>query len=139
MLYHEEGASLILPFGVDEIKEAVWDCDSFKSPGPDGIYMGFIKDFWPELKDDILRFLKKFHRNGHLSKATEANLFTGYHVGSTNSTVIFHLQFVDDTLLMGGMSWANVRTLRAVLFLFEAMSGLKVNFHINLYNNNNKE
>lgn len=74
-----------------------------------------------------------------MTAATEANLFTGYHVGSTNSTVIFHLQFVDDTLLMGGMSWANVRTLRAVLFLFEAMSGLKVNFHINLYNNNNKE
>lgn len=33
MLSHEEGVSLILPFGVDEIKEAVWDCDSFKSPG----------------------------------------------------------------------------------------------------------
>ena len=301
MLYYEEGVSLTMPFGVDEIKEVVWDCESFKSPGPDGIHTGFIKDFWPELKDDILRFMTQFHRNGRLSKginstfialipkvdslqslnefrpialvgilykilakilanclrkvmisviaetqttfvkdrqimdgilianevvdesrklkkdlllfkvdfekaydsidwgylddvlrrmafptlwrkwmkecvgsaiasilvngsptnefplkrglrqgdplspfhflnvaeglnvlmtaAMEANLFTGYSVGSTNPIVISHLQFADDTLLMGVKSWANGRTLRAVLFLFEAMSGLKVNFH----------
>ncbi|MCI05806.1 cysteine-rich receptor-like protein kinase, partial [Trifolium medium] len=35
----------------------------------------------------------------------------------------------DDTLLMGTKSWANVRALRAVLVLFETMSGLKVNFN----------
>ncbi|XP_024636355.1 uncharacterized protein [Medicago truncatula] len=40
-----EGVSLIKPFSVDEVKAAVWDCDSFKSPGPDGINFGFIKDF----------------------------------------------------------------------------------------------
>ena len=40
-----------------------------------------------------------------------------------------HLQFADDTLLIGKKSWANVRALRAGLVLFEAMSGLKVNFH----------
>jgi len=45
-----------------------------------------------------------------MTAATEANLFTGYSVGSTNPTVISHLQFADDTLLMGVKSWANVRT-----------------------------
>ncbi|GAU38426.1 hypothetical protein TSUD_396060 [Trifolium subterraneum] len=39
------------------------------------------------------------------------------------------LQFADGTLLMGTKSWANVRALRAVLVLFETMSGLKVNFN----------
>jgi hypothetical protein len=30
-----EGSSLTKPFSELEVKEAVWDCDSFKSPGPD--------------------------------------------------------------------------------------------------------
>ncbi|XP_039682999.1 uncharacterized protein [Medicago truncatula] len=59
----------------------------------------------------------------------EANVFTGYSVGGANSVVVSHLQFADDTLLIGNKSWANVRALRAGLVLFEAMSGLKVNFH----------
>jgi hypothetical protein len=42
---------------------------------------------------------------------------------------VSHLQFANDMLLMGVKSWENVRALRAVLLLFEAMSGLKVNFH----------
>ena len=39
-----------------------------------------------------------------------------------------HLQFADDTLILGEKSWANIRAMRAVLLLFEALSGLKVNF-----------
>jgi hypothetical protein len=42
---------------------------------------------------------------------------------------VSHLQFADDTLLLGAKSWGNVRVLRAVLVLFETMSDLKVNFH----------
>ncbi|GAU37198.1 hypothetical protein TSUD_30630 [Trifolium subterraneum] len=49
-----------------------------------------------------------------------------------NSVAISHLQFADDTLLVGVKSWANVRALRAVLILFERISGLKVNFHKSL-------
>jgi len=41
-------------------------------------------------------------------------------------TVVSNLQFVDDILLLGVKSWANVHALRAVLV---AMLGLKVNFH----------
>ncbi|MCI21798.1 cysteine-rich receptor-like protein kinase, partial [Trifolium medium] len=57
------------------------------------------------------------------------NLFTGYKVGEQDSVSVSHLQFADDTLLLGAKNWANIRALRAVLVLFESMSGLKVNFN----------
>jgi len=59
---------LIKPFCVKEVKQAVWDCDSYKSLGPDDINLGFIKDFQSGLKDYFMRFMTKFHRNGNLSK-----------------------------------------------------------------------
>jgi hypothetical protein len=68
-----------------------------------------------------------------LMKAMVDNhLFTGYLVGVANSMVVSQLQFADDTLLLGHKSWANVQALRATLFLFESMSGLKVNFNKSL-------
>ncbi|GAU17467.1 hypothetical protein TSUD_340100 [Trifolium subterraneum] len=299
-----EVSSLIKPFSLEEVKTAVWDCDSFKSSGPDGINFGFNKDFWNELKGDLLRFIVEFHRNGKLTKGlnatfialipkvdspqrlndfraislvgslykilakvlanrlrqvvgsvisesqsafvkgrqildgilianevvdearrfkkdqmlfkvdfekvydsvdwgyldsvmgrmgfptlwrkwikecvctatasvlvngsptdefplerglrhgdplspflyllaveglhvlmdamVERNLFTGFSVGADDPVSVSHLQFADDTLLMGTKSWANVCALRAVLVLFEAMSGLKVNFNKSL-------
>ncbi|GAU36154.1 hypothetical protein TSUD_275130 [Trifolium subterraneum] len=296
-----EGGSLTKPFSVAEVKAAVWDCDSYKSPGPDGVNFGFIKYFWPELQTDIWRFISEFHRNCKLTKGLNAtfialipkvdspqrlndfrpislvgclykilakvlanrlrlvigsvisesqtafvkdrkildgilianeavdetrkankelmlfkvdfekaydlvdwgyldavmgrmsfpvlwrkwikecvstatasvlvigsptdefslerglrqgdplspflfvlaaegvhvlmeakvenHFFTGYNIGTQNPIVVSHLQFADDTLLIGTKSWANVSALRAVLVLFEAMSGLKVNFN----------
>jgi hypothetical protein len=35
-----EGSGLTRPFSESEVKDAVWDCDSFKSPGPDGVNFG---------------------------------------------------------------------------------------------------
>ncbi|CAJ2642053.1 unnamed protein product [Trifolium pratense] len=57
------------------------------------------------------------------------NLFEGYSLGEFDPISVTHLQFADDTLLMGAKSWANVWALRALLVLFETMSGLKVNFN----------
>jgi len=59
----------------------------------------------------------------------EAELFRGYKVGGGDSMISSHLKFVDDTLLLGEKSWANVRALRVVLVLFEAVPSLRVNFH----------
>jgi len=64
-----------------------------------------------------------------MKSLVEAGLFSGYKVGANNLLSITHLQFVDDTLLIGDRSWANIRALKALLLLFEASSGLKVNFH----------
>lgn len=49
-------------------KSAVWDCDNFKSIGLDGINFGFVKEYWREIKNDVMRFISEFHRNGKLTK-----------------------------------------------------------------------
>ena len=67
--------------------------------------------------------------NVMMTEAVNLNLFTGYTVGAHSATVISHLQFADDTLLLGTKSWANVRAMKVILTLFEVMSGLKVNYH----------
>jgi len=302
-LLNREGAALVRPFTIEELKTAVWDCDSFKCPGLDGVNLGFIKDFWEDLKADLLRFVTDFHRNGKLLKGINntfttlipkkdspqslndyrpislvgsvykvlakllanrlknvigsvisdtqstfihgrqildgllvvnevvhetkklnrnllllkvdfekaydsvdwnylddvmcqmsfprlwkkwmkecvssatavlvngspndefalgrglrqgdplspflfllavegfhvlmetmvtSNFFTGYKVGRERNLSVSHLQFADDTLILGGKSWANVRAMRDVLHLFAALSGLNVNFHKNV-------
>jgi len=71
--------------------------------------------------------------NVMMNALVEAGHFSGYKVGANNNLVsITHLQFADDTLLIGDRSWANIRALKALLILFEATSGLKVNFHKNM-------
>jgi len=46
-LSHREGAGLVKPFGLEEIKVAVWDCDSYKCPRPDNINFGTKHPFNP--------------------------------------------------------------------------------------------
>lgn len=59
---------MIKPFSKEEVKSAVWDCDSFKILRPDGVNFGFIKKFWNDIKNDILRFISEFCRNDKLTK-----------------------------------------------------------------------
>lgn len=66
---------LVKSFSLDqEAKTTVWDCDIFKNSGPDGINFGFIKEFWPKIKDDIMRFITKFHYNGRLPKGINCTI-----------------------------------------------------------------
>jgi len=64
-----------------------------------------------------------------MSALVANGLFTPYAVGAQVMMEVSHLQFTNDTLLIGVKSWANVRALKAVLLLFKSISGLKVNFH----------
>jgi len=63
-----------------------------------------------------------------MKSVSDNNLFTSYNVGNSEPVVVSHLLFADDTLILGEKSWANIRAMRAVLFLFEALFGLKVNY-----------
>ncbi|PNY13834.1 cysteine-rich receptor-like protein kinase [Trifolium pratense] len=263
-LSSSEAYELEKPFTEEEVKQSVWDCESFKSLGPDGVNFGFVKDFWPEIKGDFMRFMLEFYSNGKLVRGSNstfivlipkisnpqchsdfcpislvgclykvlakvlanrlrsvigkvisetqstfvkgrqildgilianelvddakrnkkemilfkvdfekaydsvdwsylearseaggsfispflfllaaeglnvmlktsvnAELFKGYMIGDVPASqiCISHLQFADDTLIVGEKSWANIRAIKALLILFELVSGLKVNFH----------
>ena len=59
-----------------EVKEAVWNCDSSKSPGPDGFNFGFIKFCWDIIKGDVMSAVKSFAKGGSWPKGTNASFIT---------------------------------------------------------------
>lgn len=61
-----------------------------------------------------------------MKKAT--NPFEGCKVGN-NRVKISHLQFTDDTLIIGNMPATNISTIKGILRWFELISGHKVNFY----------
>ncbi|GAU38950.1 hypothetical protein TSUD_363890 [Trifolium subterraneum] len=80
-----QSGSLTKPFTVEEVKAAIWDCNSYKSPGSDGRVQYAPFDLWrapgsflllqglwraPQASflADIMRFITDFHRNGKLSR-----------------------------------------------------------------------
>ena len=65
--------SLVARFSEVEIKSAVWACGGDKSPGPDGLYFNFIKQFWEILKPDFIRFFDEFFINGIFPKGSNAS------------------------------------------------------------------
>ncbi|PNX78659.1 cysteine-rich receptor-like protein kinase, partial [Trifolium pratense] len=96
-----ESAGLTKPFTEVEVKSTVWDCDNYKSPGPDGVNFGFIKDLWAELRDDIMRFLSDFHRNGKLTKANRLRIVIDSVISESPTT------FVNDRKILDGILIAN--------------------------------
>ncbi|GKV19478.1 hypothetical protein SLEP1_g29737 [Rubroshorea leprosula] len=72
-LSQTDNESLMAVFSEEEIKNAVWDCDSSKSPGPDGFNFRFIKVMWEDIKQDIINFAQEFHENGKLVRGSNAS------------------------------------------------------------------
>nr|KYP73297.1 Putative ribonuclease H protein At1g65750 family [Cajanus cajan] len=66
--------------------------------------------------------------NALMSKAVERHVLSGYSVGH-QSVNVSHLQYADDTLIIGGASSHNVWAIKSILQIFELVAGLKVNFH----------
>lgn len=48
----------------EEIRNAVFTIGADKAPGPDGITAAFFQQFWPDIKDDIIREVRKFFDRG---------------------------------------------------------------------------
>ena len=63
-----------------------------------------------------------------MRRAVEVGQFIGYkfNMGEDRFT---HLQYADDTLIIGEKKWSNIKIIKANLLLFEVMSGLKVSFN----------
>ncbi|GJX77443.1 RNA-directed DNA polymerase, eukaryota [Tanacetum coccineum] len=57
----------------EEIKRAVWDCGSDKSPGPDGFTFGFYRRFWDIIEIDVVEAVSHFFTFGSFPKGGNAS------------------------------------------------------------------
>ncbi|KAM0019272.1 putative RNA-directed DNA polymerase [Helianthus debilis subsp. tardiflorus] len=76
ILEESDRLSLVQQFSEEEIKAAVADCGSDKSPGPDGINMRFIKKFWHLFEKDFKEVLDSFFVNGKFSIGSGSSFIT---------------------------------------------------------------
>nr|GEV18767.1 putative reverse transcriptase domain-containing protein [Tanacetum cinerariifolium] len=60
----------------DEIKRAVWDCGTNKTPGPDGFSFEFFHRYWHFLEDDIIAVVKEFFSSGIFPNYCNASFIT---------------------------------------------------------------
>nr|GFC64492.1 RNA-directed DNA polymerase, eukaryota, reverse transcriptase zinc-binding domain protein [Tanacetum cinerariifolium] len=57
----------------EEVKKAVWDCGSDKSPGPDGFSFSFFRHFWSTIEKDIFEAVDCFFTNGDMPNGCNSN------------------------------------------------------------------
>ncbi|GKU88292.1 hypothetical protein SLEP1_g2574 [Rubroshorea leprosula] len=66
--------------------------------------------------------------NGLIEAAVSKDLFQGVDIGPFGLN-ISHLQFADDTVIMGKADPTNIKAVKGILRWFELVSGLKINFN----------
>ncbi|GJV59705.1 RNA-directed DNA polymerase, eukaryota, reverse transcriptase zinc-binding domain protein [Tanacetum coccineum] len=75
-LHEDQNSFLVSTINVTEIRDAIWDCGSDKSPGPNGFTFAFYKKFWDILKDDVMGFVQDFFRTGILPRGCNTSFIT---------------------------------------------------------------
>jgi len=61
-LSREENELLTSEFTVSEVKDAVFQMEHNKAPGPDGFPAEFYQVFWEVIKDDLMALFTDFHK-----------------------------------------------------------------------------
>ncbi|KAL0293635.1 UNVERIFIED_CONTAM: hypothetical protein Sradi_6926400 [Sesamum radiatum] len=72
----EEAEALVLPVSPAEIKQAIFDIDETKAPGPYGYSAGFYKATWPVIGGEVTQAILEFFRTRRLLKHVNATLIS---------------------------------------------------------------
>ncbi|GKB59215.1 RNA-directed DNA polymerase, eukaryota [Tanacetum coccineum] len=75
-LSYEQQADLERMVTKEELKAAVWDCGTDKSPGPDGFTFGFYRHFWSIVEKDVFEAVHHFFVYGDIPKGCNASFIT---------------------------------------------------------------
>ncbi|KAL0455483.1 UNVERIFIED_CONTAM: putative mitochondrial protein [Sesamum latifolium] len=73
-LWADDRDFLLRPVLREEVKEAVFDIDEDKAPGPDGFSSSFYKAAWPVIGDEVTRAVQDFFISGKLLKQINSTL-----------------------------------------------------------------
>ncbi|KAL2230755.1 UNVERIFIED_CONTAM: hypothetical protein Sindi_1669900 [Sesamum indicum] len=74
ILSNEESTALLLPFTPADVKQAVFDIDEDKVPGPDEYSSGFFKVAWPIVGQEVTSAVLDFFSTGRLLKQINTTL-----------------------------------------------------------------
>ncbi|XP_072094113.1 uncharacterized protein [Arachis hypogaea] len=72
MVSEEDALTLEMQPTTEEVREAIWDCESSKAPGSDGYNMNFIKKCWDEISPKFTATVLDFFQSSRLP--ADANL-----------------------------------------------------------------
>ncbi|GJY10807.1 RNA-directed DNA polymerase, eukaryota [Tanacetum coccineum] len=75
-LAYEQSCGLEEAVSNEEIKRAIWDCGSDKSPGPDGFTFEFFKKYWSVVGNDIINAVKEFFITSSFLKGCNSSFIT---------------------------------------------------------------
>ena len=68
-----DNEGLVAGFTEKEVKDAVWQCEGSKSPGPDGFNFNFIRKSWDFVKAELMEAMALFHATGNIPKGCNAS------------------------------------------------------------------
>nr|GEU80679.1 RNA-directed DNA polymerase, eukaryota, reverse transcriptase zinc-binding domain protein [Tanacetum cinerariifolium] len=57
----------------EELKRAMWDCGTDKSPGPNGFTFGFYRHFWSTMENDVFVAVNHFLTYGDIHKGCNSS------------------------------------------------------------------
>lgn len=67
-LVAQDGEFLTRHFSEEGVKQAIFECECSKSPGPDGFNMSFFKTCWHIIKPNLMRVMEEFFDHGKVVK-----------------------------------------------------------------------
>nr|GEY34823.1 RNA-directed DNA polymerase, eukaryota [Tanacetum cinerariifolium] len=111
----------------NEIKKAVWDWGTDKSPGPDGFSFGFYRHFRKLIENDVFEAVQKFFTNGEIPKAVIhhhckilANRLVGVLgdiVDEVQSAFIADRQILDGPFILNEvLQWCKLKNKQSLIF-----------------------
>ncbi|KAL0284385.1 UNVERIFIED_CONTAM: hypothetical protein Sradi_7200300 [Sesamum radiatum] len=76
ILSEDDARLLVRPVSPNEVKQAIFDIDETKAPGPDGYSSAFFKAAWQVVGGDVTCAIMEFFRTGRLLRQVNATLIT---------------------------------------------------------------
>ncbi|GJW43033.1 RNA-directed DNA polymerase, eukaryota, reverse transcriptase zinc-binding domain protein [Tanacetum coccineum] len=72
----DQNADLESDVSLEEIKKAVWECGTNKSPGPDGFSFEFIRKYWNIIQYDVVNAVKEFFSSSKFPPGSNSSFIT---------------------------------------------------------------
>ncbi|KAL0290143.1 UNVERIFIED_CONTAM: hypothetical protein Sradi_7056600 [Sesamum radiatum] len=100
ILTETEAEALVLPVSPDEVKQALFDIDESKAPGPDGYSAGFFKAAWPVIGGEVTQAIRDFFQTGHYQDSGAANAGDSGHTHQPFSERVRPGRAIGDNILL---------------------------------------